>query len=744
MPLQIQWTKADGEKRAYLRFGSDEGKNYFSKQFHFKDVTGETRVNAADSCATELLIRRYLWFMRAEFVTITDLDVQIEYNPMKQDSQNVSDAETPRDGETEKPQKQKKETVKDKLERILQEQAADAPQIKNNFRRLRNRIMEILNNTDSHEELNVTFRMEYGEPIVRDQVGMQAKSPEYQEHKTLQMLENLFTLVSKADRLSLLLLDLKLDNILCVKQHYGEYTWILNDFDVSRLMENDTYNVDGTENFGMTWPYAAPEQVLGNDLSNKADVYAACVIAYLLLNYNEFPKLLQCHKTEKENVCRKLKNGEATIEAPCCGSEWLKTLILKGLSFNPDDRPKAQEILKEIKQHENSIPQTPPPPQPQSPNKKGSEDEVKKETNFGITIAVILAIVAIIAVVAIVKNGSGGNININNNNNVNISQDTGTQISYTDPAAEITEVSAAETEDLAASKKKQILETAEKYANSGDYASAIKLIRNEHDKNRTDSDYTIAENRYITSYKEDVMYSTAALIDGSDYPTAIRTLSDAEALIGDDPELKLKLKEYEEAYVSDIIVKAEEMLAEKDYDGAAATVTAAQKQLKNPALLDEESKKIESSRPIGSEDIMKVLSASVLQQSNGFQTYLGSESINVFAEDQHHAFALNTAVSYNAWGHEVQNVSFKISEFSFNTLKFTICGETGTSGSVTVDVFLDHSVDDGAPDYSFKLKDAPYPVDAEIDITDKTTLAFRVTNHANNTNRIVFYGFEGI
>jgi tetratricopeptide (TPR) repeat protein len=299
------------------------------------------------------------------------------------------------------------------------------------------------------------------------------------------------------------------------------------------------------------------------------------------------------------------------------------------------------------------------------------------------------------------------------------------------------------TDALAAQEKANTLKEAANLAESGDYVSAIALIKNAQDVSGQDADYTNAYNSYSAAYKAVVISTADDLANGGDYVGAIQTVNDAFTVVGDDTDLSAKSASYEDSYVTGIIAQADELLAVEDFDGADELVNTARSQFHSNTALSTESDKIASLRPVGSKDIMQILSESVLSQSGTYKAYLGSDSINAFAEDQYNAFSINTAVSYNMWGGGVQNVSFKISKFTFDTLNFTICGETGTSGSVTIDVFLDHSVDDGSPDYSFTLDDAAYPINAVIDVSGKTTMAFKVTNHAGRENRIVFYDFEG-
>jgi len=144
-----------------------------------------------------------------------------------------------------------------------------------------------------------------------------------------------------------------------------------------------------------------------------------------------------------------------------------------------------------------------------------------------------------------------------------------------------------------------------------------------------------------------------------------------------------------------------------------------------------------------SEGIMKILSNSVVSDSGTYAYYIGSESISVFAEECYNCFSINTAVSYNLWGGNVQNVVFNISKLNeFNELHFNIGGETGSSGTMGVEIFIDKSFDDSA-DYIYELDASAIPIDAKINIANATSLGIKVTNYSNNVNRLVFYNFSG-
>lgn len=143
-----------------------------------------------------------------------------------------------------------------------------------------------------------------------------------------------------------------------------------------------------------------------------------------------------------------------------------------------------------------------------------------------------------------------------------------------------------------------------------------------------------------------------------------------------------------------------------------------------------------------SKEIMKILSNSVVSDSGAYKGYLGGESISVFAEERYNCFSINTAVSYNLWGHEVQNVIFNVSNLNeINVLKFDIGGETGSSGAMKVEIFKDKTLDDVADDI-YELDASAIPTSVSVSIKGVTSLGIRVTNLSNNENRLVFFNFS--
>lgn len=143
-----------------------------------------------------------------------------------------------------------------------------------------------------------------------------------------------------------------------------------------------------------------------------------------------------------------------------------------------------------------------------------------------------------------------------------------------------------------------------------------------------------------------------------------------------------------------------------------------------------------------SKEIMNILSNSVVSANYEFYSEYIDNTISVFAKDKRNCFAVNTAVSYNMWGNNVQTVTFNISDLNkFKKLNFKMGGETGCSGSMYVEIFIDKLFKD-EPDYIYELDASAIPTKASIKIKKAKSLGIRVTNNTSNNNTVVFYNFS--
>lgn len=125
--------------------------------------------------------------------------------------------------------------------------------------------------------------------------------------------------------------DIKPANIFINK--YGDFE--LGDFGIARTVENELT----TGSFAGTETYMAPEVYMGRQYGHKADIYSLSLVLYRYLNQNRMPFLPfgNLLAGDIEQAKKNRMNGEP-IPAPVNGSRELKKVVLKALSYNPDNR----------------------------------------------------------------------------------------------------------------------------------------------------------------------------------------------------------------------------------------------------------------------------------------------------------------------------------------------------------------------------------------------------------------------
>jgi len=154
------------------------------------------------------------------------------------------------------------------------------------------------------------------------------------------------------------------------------------------------------------------------------------------------------------------------------------------------------------------------------------------------------------------------------------------------------------TEALNAQIKEKTLRESETFANSGDYVSAIALIKNAQETQGDNAEYQNAFKVYSSAYKSEVIESSDVLAGKGDYIGALQTVGTAIAVIGDDADLSAKSTEYENSYVSGIIEQVDGLLLVGEFDSAETLVNEAKKQFPKNEQLIAVTEKINNARPV--------------------------------------------------------------------------------------------------------------------------------------------------
>lgn len=131
--------------------------------------------------------------------------------------------------------------------------------------------------------------------------------------------------------------DLKPNNILLNKNNRVK----IADFGSAKTLQDLTFN---SNDFEGTLKYMAPEMLNKKKFNEKVDVYSFGIILYFIWTGGKTPDL----------SLSDIENGRIPI-IPDTIDDFYKRLILKCISFDPNERPSFQTIIKDINKHEIDI-----------------------------------------------------------------------------------------------------------------------------------------------------------------------------------------------------------------------------------------------------------------------------------------------------------------------------------------------------------------------------------------------------
>ncbi len=428
----------------------------------------------------------------------------------------------------------------------------------------------------------------------------------------------------------------------------------LGDFGIARKMEN----MSGGLSQKGTPDYMAPEVANNSEYDARVDIYSLGLVLYRLLNNNKPPfldteKQLLSPNDRKAAWDRRIRGEE--LPAPCDASPAMADLILRACAYDPDMRfATATEMKQALMSVANGTYQigtsnldkttsvrkaadsydrtTSVRKAPAASNQKsapavstfgGSSPKIKSK--LPAVIAAVLAVVLLVGVgIFAVPRFLDGNDDTDSGEVSDYSKFDEEQIAsiiseadtlaaeedyegalakvqtglVTYPrSADLQNKADEYTEALNAQIKEKTLAEAKSLADSGDYVSAIALIKNAQENQSDDADYQAALKTYSTAYKAEAIASADSLAANGDYIGALEAIETASALIGDDAELTAKSTEYENAYVAGIVEQADGLLLAGEFDSAEALVNEAREYFPNNKALNTEAETIENSRP---------------------------------------------------------------------------------------------------------------------------------------------------
>ena len=159
----------------------------------------------------------------------------------------------------------------------------------------------------------------------------------FDEQEIMKLAYEIGMAIHHAHKSNLIHRDIKLENLFYDErtQHYK-----LGDFGIARTTDDGMAST-----VAFTKGYGAPEVVgtLDDKYDYTADIYSFGMTLYVLLNEMRFPESNDYHPTVFQYV-----QGYAPPE-PVNGSDELVQIVLKMVSFNPDDRYQSmEEVLNEL------------------------------------------------------------------------------------------------------------------------------------------------------------------------------------------------------------------------------------------------------------------------------------------------------------------------------------------------------------------------------------------------------------
>ena len=157
------------------------------------------------------------------------------------------------------------------------------------------------------------------------------------DQEILKFAYDIGTAIHQAHSKRLIHRDIKLENIFYTAK--GEH-YKLGDFGIARTTDDGLAST-----VAFTKGYGAPEVVgtLDDKYDYTADIYSFGMVLYVLLNQLRFPGSKNYHP----NIMQYVRGFEA--EYPTNGSDELCDIVLKMISFDPDDRYQSMEdVLNEF------------------------------------------------------------------------------------------------------------------------------------------------------------------------------------------------------------------------------------------------------------------------------------------------------------------------------------------------------------------------------------------------------------
>ncbi|XP_069563397.1 serine/threonine-protein kinase DCLK1-like isoform X2 [Brachyistius frenatus] len=195
-------------------------------------------------------------------------------------------------------------------------------------------IVLLIEEMDTHRDLYLVMELVKG----GDLFDAITSSNKYTERDASSMLFNLASAIKYLHSLNIVHRDIKPENLLVFEHHDGSKSLKLGDFGLATIVNGPLFTVCGTPT------YVAPEIVAETGYGLKVDIWAAGVIAYILLC--GFPPFRGSGE-DPEALFEHILKGQLDFPAPYWDnvSDTAKALITAMLQVEVDQRCAAVQVL---------------------------------------------------------------------------------------------------------------------------------------------------------------------------------------------------------------------------------------------------------------------------------------------------------------------------------------------------------------------------------------------------------------
>lgn len=248
--------------------------------------------------------------------------------------------------------------------------------------------------------------MEYADGVLLDDYIKKESGP-IKEENAIKIMNGLLSGFAYAHSQNIVHRDVKPNNVI-ISRDFN--TVKILDFGIAKIINDNSKNLtkDGTQ-MGTVY-YMSPEQVRGQKIDNRSDIYSLGVTLFqIVTGINPYEKITTEYEIYSKITQEELQDAKSVYPYI---SDKIEAVIKKATRKNPADRyQNCEQMLADLKSNYKKPTPKPEPvvipkPQPQqikpAPSKQQTipkpEPEVKKETNTGLILSLVLGIIIVIGV----------------------------------------------------------------------------------------------------------------------------------------------------------------------------------------------------------------------------------------------------------------------------------------------------------------------------------------------------------